>query len=145
MNQLNYRNAFTEVHTILNSLVEEDYAKIPPSVLDAISRNMNDDYFYEIDETGDISKIQMLPETKAILFNLFRDYLSTPEQKEKIIKMQREDRNKGEIIKQELYNTDIFANSKEKMMEIQQNMELVTYKQSFLQKILNFVKRFFNI
>ena len=34
----------------------------------------------------------MLPETKDILFNIFRDYLAMPEQKEKNIRIQKEER-----------------------------------------------------
>ena len=44
----------------------------------------------------DLKEQRMLPETKALLFNLFRDYLSLPEQKEKIIRMQKEERIKNE-------------------------------------------------
>ena len=41
---------------------------------------MNEEYEYYMNEDIDLSNQQMLPETKATLFNLFRDYLSTPEQ-----------------------------------------------------------------
>ena len=60
----------------------------------------------------------MLPETKAILFNLFRDYLATPEQKQKIIKMQHEERQKNELKKQQKYSTDVFINRKNKCYKI---------------------------
>lgn len=61
----NRANAYTEVYTILQDLNTEEYNKIPPEII------------------------------KAILFNLFRDYLATSEQKEKIIKMQNEGRQKS--------------------------------------------------
>ena len=89
-----YRNAYKEVYIILSYLDEDDYNKIPLEVIDAIENNMNEEYEYYMNEDIDLSNQQMLPETKATLFNLFRDYLSTPEQKEKIIRMQREDRLK---------------------------------------------------
>ena len=46
----NYKNAFKEVYVILDSLVEEDYKKIPPELIETIYRNMNQDYKYELDE-----------------------------------------------------------------------------------------------
>ena len=81
----NRKNAYTEVYTILQELNEEEYEKIPSEVIDAIRLNRNEEYFYELDEDLELKEQPMLPETKAILFNLFRDYLATQEQKEKII------------------------------------------------------------
>ena len=92
----NYSNAYTEVYTILNCLDEEELSKIPEETLSAIEENRNNEYYYELDEELELREQPMLAETKAILFNLFRDYLSTPEQKEKIIKMQKEERLKNE-------------------------------------------------
>ena len=83
----NRRNAYKEIYTILQDLNEEEYNKIPSEVVSAIKENMNEEYEYELDEELELKNQSMLPETKAILFNLFRDYLSTQEQKEKIVKM----------------------------------------------------------
>ncbi len=92
----------------------------------------------------------MLPETKAILFNLFRNYPSTQEQKAKIIRMQNEERQKNELKKQEQYNVDIFANKrKENIEQLEDNKEksteinLVIYKENIFKRILNKIKRFF--
>ncbi len=109
-----YRNAYKEVYIILSYLDEDDYNKIPLEVIDAIGNNMNEEYEYYMNEDIDLSNQQMLPETKATLFNLFRDYLSTPEQKEKIIRMQREDRLKLERQKEQKYGKNVFENKKVK-------------------------------
>lgn len=143
----NYKNAFKEVYVILDSLVEEDYKKIPPELIETIYQNMNRDYKYELDEEQELSNQKMLPETKAILFNIFRDYLSTEEQKKKIIRMQKEERQKNELKKKEQYNTDVFAN-KEKInnSEIQkESVSFIKYKESILKKIINKIKNIFKI
>ena len=115
MASVNYKNAYKEVYTILNYLDEKEYNKIPQITIKAIKENMNEDYEYKMNEDVNIFNQPMLPETKAILFNLFRDYLSTPKQKEKILKMQAEDRKKAELKKQEMYsNKDLFAHRKNK-------------------------------
>ena len=90
-----YGNSFTEVYTILKHLNEKELNKIPKEVLEVIEENRNENYYYNINKDLDLNKQKMLPETKALLFNLFRDYLATPVQKEKIINMQREDRIKN--------------------------------------------------
>ena len=106
----NRENAYTEVYTILQELNEEEYKKIPPEVVEAIKENRNKEYEYELDDELELKEQPMLPETKAILFNIFRDYLATPEQKAKIIRMQNEARQKNELKKQQMYNTNVFVN-----------------------------------
>ena len=138
-----YGNAFTEVYTILECLETEEYEKIPPEMLDAIETNRNLEYYYEINPDIDLRRQEMLPETKAILFNIFRDYLSTPEQKEKIIRMQKEERIKNEIKKQQQYNTDVFSHRKQKIDQHQEEcIELVEYKENIFTKIIKHIKNF---
>lgn len=141
----NRKNAYKEVYTILQELNEEEYNKIPPEIIEAIRANMNEEYEYELDDELELKDHQMLPKTKAILFNLFRDYLATPEQKEKIIRMQNEERQKNEIKKQKQYNTDVFERkTKEKSAQNQQEItQLIEYKENIFKKILNKIIKFF--
>ena len=141
----NRKNAYKEVYTILQELNEEEYNKIPPEIIEAIRANMNEEYEYELDDEVELKDHQMLPQTKAILFNIFRDYLAIPEQKEKIIRMQNEERQKNEIKKQKQYNTDVFENKqKENSKQNQQETtQLIEYKENIFKKILNKIIKFF--
>lgn len=139
----NYKNAYKEVYTILNYLDEDDYDKIPPEIINAIKSNMNEEYEYEMNEEIDIFEQQMLPETKATLYNIFRDYLATPEQKEKILKMQLEDRREIEIQKQENYKQeDLFKNRNSNFNAPNEPTALIEVKKlNFFQKLLNKIKQ----
>ena len=141
----NRKNAYTEAYTILQELNEEEYNKIPPEVINAIETNKNEEYEYELDDELELKDQPMLPETKAILFNIFRDYLATPEQKAKIIRMQNEARQKNELKKQQMYNTDVFANRQKENFSKPANetMQIVEYKESIFKRILNKIKSFF--
>ena len=141
----NRKNVYAEVYTILQELNEEEYNKIPPEVVKAIKLNRNEEYEYELDDELELKKQPMLSETKAILFNLFRDYLATPEQKAKIIRMQNEARQKNELKKQQIYNTDVFANKQKENQSSNNNetMQIVEYKESIFKRILNKIKSFF--
>ena len=154
----NRKNAYTEVYTILQDLNEEEYNKIPPEVIETLDANRNKEYEYELDDELELKDHPMLPETKAILFNLFRDYLATPEQKTKIIRMQNEARQKNELKKQQMYNTDIFANKRnnqreelEKNETLEKNKteanneekQIVIYKENIFKRILNKIKSLF--
>lgn len=139
----NRNNAYKEVYVILKELDEEEYNKIPPEIIKTIQNNMNEEYEFELDDELELKDHTLLPETKAILFNIFRDYLATPEQKEKIIKMQNEERQKLNLEKQQKYNVDIFANNKPKEEPIKEEVELVEYNENIFTKILNGIKKLF--
>ena len=140
-----YKNAYTEVYEILEQLDEEEYNKIPSEVITAIRKNRNTEYEFDLDEDIELKDQELLPETKAILFNLFRDYLSTSEQKEKIIKMQAEERQKNEQNKAEQYKSDVFANKQKKTNIKEEHTELIEYKENIFKRILNKIRQFFHV
>ena len=144
----NRKNAYQEAYTILQELNEEEYSKIPPEVIQALKENRNEEYNYEVDEDKELKYQPMLPETKAILFNIFRDYLATPEQKEKIKKMQSEERAKLEIKKKEQYNTENMfkLNTLQEVQEgtVKETEALVKVKkENWLKKTVEKIKNLF--
>lgn len=142
-----YKDAFAEVYVILEYLDEEDYEKIPEDLLKVIEKNRNKEYKYEMNDEFDLAKQPMLIETKAILFNIFRDYLSTPEQKEKIIKMQKEDmaklnKKKSEEFEKGMAKKQIFEIAKEVEEGEKEPTSLVEVKkESFWKKVLDKVNK----
>ena len=96
---------------------------------------------------------KLLKETKAILFNLFRDYLANSKQRETIIKMQNEERNKQNEIKKLKYNVDdIFKKeiyekdgTEDTKLKEENTALICTKKDSFIIKIINRIKNFFNV
>ena len=140
----NYSNAYAEVYTILNVLDRNDYKKIPTEVIKAIDTNRNKQYIYKINETLDLTKQKMMKETKAILYNLFRDYLCTTEQRDKIIKWQKQERQKNELKKSQKYNpNDLFKNKNtitEPTIPKSNQISIIVYKESIFTKINNWFK-----
>lgn len=141
----NRKNAYTEVYTILQDLNKEEYNKIPSEIVETIKANRNEEYEYELDDELELKDHPMLPETKAILFNLFRDYLATPEQKAKIIRMQNEARQKNELKKQQMYNTDVFTNKAKKNLTENNNetIQIGEYKESSFERKISEIKSSF--
>ena len=87
----------------------------------------------------------MLKKTKAILFNLFRDYLCTEKQRETIKRQQAEERKGNELKKIEQYGSKEIFKEKERKSNIENmqqentesnNISMVEYKERFLQKLL---------
>lgn len=116
----NRKNAYQEAYTILQELDEEEYSKIPPEVIQALKENRNEEYYYEVDEDTELKYQPMLPETRAIIFNIFRNYLATPKQKEKIKQMIAKERAKSEIKKKKQYNPEnIFKSNTQQATKIE--------------------------
>ena len=108
MSEVNFANAYKEVYVILQSLVKEDFDKIPKDIINVFEKNKNEDYSFTLEKGIELKEQKILPETRAILYNLFRDYLSEPWQREKIIKWQMEEEIREEKAKKDKYNGDIF-------------------------------------
>jgi len=145
-----YRDCYQEVYVILEHLDYEDYKKIPKEIINAIDNNRNKDYQYELKDDFELTKQPMMPETKATLFNLFRDYLGTPEQKEIIKKFQKAERREREKIKSEKYNNNFsFENNNEKNIEIEKNQTQSSLaltkieKDNLFSKCIRKIKQFF--
>lgn len=142
-----YKDALAEVYVILEYLDEEDYEKIPEELLKVIEKNRNKDYKYEMNYDFDLEKQPMLVETKAILFKIFRDYLSTPEQKEKIIKLQKEDmerirKKKSEDFEKAMTKKPIFGiNTENRSGEKVEKALVEVKKEGFWIKLLNKIMR----
>ncbi len=138
-----YANAFKEASVILEYLVEEDYEKIPKELINVINENKNEAYEYEMNDELDLNEQPMLPETKALLFNIFRDYLSTPEQKEKIIQMQKEDmaklkQKKSEEFEKSMQNNQTFKFNEVEVETTKETLPMVEYeKDGFWKRLLN--------
>lgn len=146
----NYKNAFAEVYEILNLLDKEEYKKIPQNVINAIETNRNYEYNYHINNEIELCKQPMLPETKAILYNIFRDYLSTQNQRQKIVEMQNIEREKLEETKRARYNSkNIFKGREEntnKMYNIDTkicNQIIIEKKESFIKQLIRKIKNIF--
>ncbi len=145
MYQTKYANAYTEVYEILSRLDEEEYLKIPEELIEVFEENRNLDYEYEVNEEQNLTKQPMLQETKAILLNIFRDYLATPEQSKKIRQWLQADREYLERQKQEKYSNNLFENKSRKECEAEKSniqLPIEIKKQSIFQKIINKFKRF---
>ena len=141
-----YNNAYTEVYVIINSLAKEDYNKIPLDMIQAIRENRNKNYRFAIDKDLNLKEQKLLPETKAILFNLFRDYLATKEQRDKILNFQQIERIHLEKKKKEEYkgSDNLFtSNNKKKFIEKNEKLPVVIKKENFVEKVINFIKRLF--
>ena len=156
----NYRNAFSEVSVILEHLRKEDYDKISDDMIQAIESNKNNDYVFTLEKDIELKDQNLMPETRAILFNLFYGYYADEKQKQIIQDIWRAQNRKEDIEKQGKYSLDVFkSNNNNKIDEllsednyssvnnININTEvnqLVNKKENIFTKIISKIKKLFN-
>ncbi len=146
MYKTKYANAYAEVYEILSYLDKEEYNKIPKELIEVFEENRNLEYKYEVNEEQDLTNQPMLIETKAILLNIFRDYLATPEQSSKIKRWLYEDREYLDQQKRKKYPGNMFKdNSKKECNTHKEEVMLPTEikKQSLIKKIFDKIKSIF--
>ena len=105
----NYNKAYKEVDTILSYMPEENVNQIPLNMRNMFKEKMDKSHEFSIDETKPFESQVMLPETMAILANLFRDYWATPEQREMIIQSEKEEAAKLQASEKQYDAKDMFS------------------------------------
>lgn len=135
-----YSIACSEVSVILNHLNKEDYNKIPKDIIEVIEENKDENYNFEIDNEKELREQKLSIKTRAILFNLFRDYLCSDNQREIIKRQQQEEREKYQVGKDNLFKN--IEQNEEQCVE--ENTSLISVqKESFIQKLINKIKKIF--
>lgn len=147
-----YKNAFTEVYTILSYLDDESYFKIPENIVNVIKKNQNLEYNFYIDESIPFPEQKLLKETKAILFNLYRDYLIDEKDKKILLNYQNKKILELENLKRQKYNPDDIFKKQNNYEDIlsnsnvsSQNVLIEVKKTSIFQKLVNKIKKFLHV
>lgn len=141
----NYRMALVEVEAVLNCLEHDDYCKIPKEIIHAINKNKDECYILEYDENLDFKDWSLMSETKALLYNLFKKYLATNEQKQYFVEKERLEIYQLEKEKSKKYNqNEVFKNKKtqkteEEFIENKENVSLIEYKETYFTRVKKFI------
>lgn len=138
-----YSIAYSEVLEILKHISQEDYEKIPKSKIELYKENANKNYVFNYNPTKTLNEQNVSKIAKGIIAILFRDYWATPEQREKIIKKQNNDRIQIEMEKTKKYNPDVFKANKNKE-EVKNKSLVKVEKQKWYEKVLVFIRNIFS-
>lgn len=140
--------SYKEVMTILAYLEPQELEKIPKEKINYFFDNMDNSYEYELNYSESFQEQEMLPMTEAILANLFRDYLATPEQKERILLKEKntshkleEEKGIGESSKTEVENN---IKQEEGDEPLENKLSMIEYKESFITKIKKWFQKNIN-
>lgn len=138
-----YRDAFSEVNAILNIMPSSLFNKIPLKFRQMISEYKNNSYNPQIEEP--VEDYELRDETKIILALIYRDFLCSDEEKERLKARDTQKLKEEDKQLREKYNPDnIFNNRKIKNVEIvTKPVAMVEYRESFITRIINEIKNIF--
>lgn len=141
-----YREAFSEIDEIFKLMPISFINKIPTKFRDMIHNEKSKEYQPIIEEP--LENYTLKDETIIILSLIYRDFLCSKEEKERL-KMRDVQRMKEvEEELREKYNVDNLFKNRQKGQEYEQvqtnNSLLVIEEKKWYKKIFNIIKRFFS-
>lgn len=104
------KNVYAEAYTLLGCLEQNDFDKIPKDIIKAIEQNRNKVYAYEIDEDLELKNQKMMPETKALIFNILTKYVLSADEKKIVMNEQIKNEHEIEMQKIKKYNPENIFN-----------------------------------
>lgn len=141
-----YEEAFTEVEEVLKLMPIDLVSRIPAQLRQTISENKATNYKIVIKEPLEEQKLKK--ETIVILGLIYRDFLASPEEREKLQINDSEELRKIEQQMKEQYDVENVFNNKKRYKILEENQtskDLTLYKEpNFLVKFFNMIKGIFN-
>lgn len=140
-----YSQSFTEVLEILRNSEKNIVSRIPKSFIEFLNKYKDNNYKVKIDFSNENWDEQVKKETQAILALIYRDYIVSQEQRERLLAEEKEEQK---IIENELrkkYNPDnLFKNNNNKIQDnTNKSIEMIEYKESVFKKIISKIKNIF--
>ena len=132
------RNALKEVYMILSNY-ENAFDIIPKKYLYVIEDNMNREYAFNLE---DIENINLLEDTKRILTYLYTNYISTPEERKILKKLEYIQYNK-KIQKYSIQFEQKRLKESNKIIAEEQTTEMIKYKENVFLRLIRFIKQIF--
>lgn len=133
--------AYKEVYEILKYIPEEDYKKIPKSMIKVIKKGMDKSYDFKVTEFEDFQKQEMLSETECILAIFYRDYWASEKERNRILMSEEQDR----INTYKIRDKDIKNQVDRVQPAWNENNSIIAVKDSFFSKIIQKIKDFFKL
>lgn len=149
MENIEYSNSLYQISEILKYIAPNLKSRIPKKIISYFENNKSKDFNWQIDKTVPLEEQDLLTTTKEILTVLYKDYMCDDIERVKLDKTLNENEIKYQNELREKYKSDNIFRNRQKNIEVtNQEAEnitsIVTYKESFLSKIISKIKLFFH-
>ncbi len=140
MISLQTKNTYSEIFELMKYIDRNDLNKIPEQVLVAIKENRNESYVPKIDLENINNSLSK--DTLALYIWLYKTYMVKNKQEvQEINKILYDNENKKSIdVTSNIFNKKILDEKEED----KKDKELIVYKESFIKKLINKLKKIFD-
>lgn len=148
MENIEYSNALYQINGILKYMAPNLKARIPKKFISYFENNKSQEYNWTIDKSLPLEKQDLLPTTKEILTVLYKDFICDDMERVKLEKTLNSNELKYQEELRKKYNPDNIFEDRQKNTEYAKiqtkDTKIVTYKESFLSKIISRIKLIFH-
>ena len=148
MENIEYSNALYQINEILKYMAPNLKARIPKKFISYFENNKSQEYNWTIDESLPLEKQDLLPTTKEILTLLYKDFICDDMERVKLEKTLNSNELKYQEELRKKYNPDNIFEDRQRNTEYAEiqtkDTKIVTYKESFLSKIISRIKLIFH-
>lgn len=148
MENIEYSNALYQINEILKYMAPNLKARIPKKFISYFENNKSQEYNWTIDESLPLEKQDLLPTTKEILTVLYKDFICDDMERVKLEKTLNSNELKYQEELRKKYNPNNIFEDRQKNTEYAEiqmkDTKIVTYKESFLSKIISRIKLIFH-
>ena len=145
MVDIEHAKAYSEILEILKYLTPEDYEKIPKEKIEVFQTYANKDYNFNYDPDKTLQEQNVSKTARTIIGILFRDYWSTEEQRDKIVKFQQQERIRIEKEKQEKYKSDDIFKNNNTVPQTEEVALVEVKEEKWYDKVFKFFRRIIKI
>lgn len=136
-----YACSYVEVLEILKHIPKREYEKIPKEKIEFYENNKSKTYSFEYKGIN----TKTMKETDAVIINLYKNYIATQEEKEKVEEILKLNTQKKELEKSKTYSSEVTFNNRsdvdtaksENIEAVQETRLIVENKQPWYKKIWN--------
>ncbi len=145
--QAKYARAYTEVLELLKRLPKEEYSIIPEEKINFFEANKDQNYYFYFNPNADLKEQNISKEANAIIIALFKEYFATDSQKSKLNDILLKNQKKIDEKNKYVATANTFpqaSTTDDTKIENEENKQLVLKKESFFQKLGNFILKLFH-
>lgn len=142
-NNINYIKAYTEVNCLLEYLPQSYIDKLPKKLIELIQNQSNKQYNINIDTNKSLLEQNFSKKAKDLIAVIKYNYWSTNEEKQQLQQIFYDNENKYQKELSEKYDLNNIFKKKESKMEmpqIENNVQMVVYKENIFIRIFNKLK-----
>lgn len=136
--------AITEVLDILKHTRKQDVDKISPKFMEYLEKNSLDDYKTNLDHNKKIKDMQLRKKTRVFLAIIYRKFWCNDEQRNAFDRKLKDNEIRHQKEAKEKYNPDNIFKKQKQIESVQEDeVSIMTYKESIFKKIINRIIKFF--